>query len=134
MTNQRDEEMVMSRLATFERAPDEIVDLIFSGLKNSGFEVSSSFNLQSARSELADPKACSCPHHGTSECNCQYVVMNVGQSNFPATSLVIHGHDLETTVTFSEELDADRYHRLKNQILVLITEKTSSSSNVHTRG
>src|SRR5689334_24599760 len=45
---------------------------------------------------------CTCPHHGTAECDCQMVVMLVyGNTNDPVT-LILHGNDGQTWVSIGE--------------------------------
>ena len=51
------------------------------------------FDLHSARHVLED---CPCPHHATSECDCQMVILLVyGKSEGPVT-LILHGNDGQT--------------------------------------
>ena len=61
-----------------------------------GLRVTRSFDLQSARQALRDPESCPCPHHGTADCPCQYVVLLVDAGVGPRLTLVAHGHDGET--------------------------------------
>ena len=62
-------------------------------LSSAGLQVVRSFDLRSARVAHAE---CTCPHHGTAECTCQFVVLLVyGQGGAPVT-LVAHGHDGQT--------------------------------------
>jgi hypothetical protein len=61
-----------------------------------GLRVTRSFDLQSARQALRDPESCPCPHHGTAECTCQYVVLLVDAGGDSRLTLVAHGHDGET--------------------------------------
>ena len=61
-----------------------------------GLRVTRSFDLQSARHALRDPKGCPCPHHGTADCTCQYVVLLVDAGDGSHLTLVAHGHDRET--------------------------------------
>ena len=61
-----------------------------------GLRVTRSFDLQSARQALRDPESCPCPHHGTADCNCQYVVLLVDAGGGSHLTLVAHGHDRET--------------------------------------
>ena len=62
-------------------------------LSSAGLQVVRSFDLRSARMTHAE---CTCPHHGTAECTCQFVVLLVyGQGGAPM-SLVAHGHDGQT--------------------------------------
>ncbi len=75
-------------------------------LSDSGLELVRSFDLQSARSSLAEPDLCPCPYHGTSNCNCQYMVWLVRREGGAPLSLAIHGHDDCTYITISGEGDA----------------------------
>ncbi len=59
-------------------------------LHTAGFRVIQSFDLRVARSLLHD---CACPHHGTTSCNCEYIVLLVYRGNNPPLTLVIHGYD-----------------------------------------
>jgi len=62
-------------------------------LSSASLQVVRSFDLRSARVAHAE---CTCPHHGTAECTCQFVVFLVyGQAGAPVT-LVAHGHDGQT--------------------------------------
>jgi hypothetical protein len=58
-------------------------------LTQNGLRVIQTFDLNTARHTLED---CSCPHHGTSECDCQMVVLLVyGETGGPVT-LILHGY------------------------------------------
>ena len=66
-------------------------------LSSAGLQVVRSFDLRSARAAHAE---CTCPHHGTAQCTCQFVVLLVyGQGGAPM-SLVVHGHDGQTWLSF----------------------------------
>jgi hypothetical protein len=57
------------------------------------------FDLNIARSALHD---CSCPNHGTEECDCQMVVLLVyGKATEPET-LILHGNDGRTWLSIAE--------------------------------
>ena len=59
-------------------------------LSRQGLRVLQTFDLRDARLGIAD---CPCPHHGTTHCDCQMVVLLVyGQGALPAT-LILHGND-----------------------------------------
>ncbi len=65
-------------------------------LSSAGLQVVRSFDLRSARAAHAE---CTCPHHGTAQCTCQFVVLLVyGQGGAPVT-LVAHGHDGQTSLS-----------------------------------
>ena len=59
-------------------------------LSQSGLRALQTFDLHTARLTQQD---CPCPHHGTSQCNCQMVVLLVYQGEHPPATLVIHGND-----------------------------------------
>jgi hypothetical protein len=62
-------------------------------LSQTGLRPIPTFDLQTARAGLHD---CSCPHHGTDECDCQMVVVLVyGDTEQPST-LILHGSDGQT--------------------------------------
>lgn len=80
---------------------DRVVGYLTEALTTLGLQVHLSFNLQSARRELANPDGCPCPYHGTVDCSCQYIVMLVSREGFPPISIVAHGHEDQTHLTFS---------------------------------
>lgn len=67
-------------------------------LANAGFHVVQTFDLQVAR--LAHPD-CSCPHHGTDDCNCQLVVLLIYPKKGDPVTLVIHGQDGRTWLSLA---------------------------------
>jgi len=71
----------------------EAAEQLSGHLAEAGFRVTRSFDLQSARQALRDPEDCPCPHHGSTDCTCQYVVLLVGVGNEPPLTLLAHGHD-----------------------------------------
>jgi len=74
-----------------------VITLTAESLASAGLQVVRSFDLQVARASHTD---CTCPHHGTYQCNCQLVVLLVyDQDKLPVT-LVAHGHDGETHLAF----------------------------------
>ena len=64
-------------------------------LTRRGFRVVRSFDLRSAMTAHAD---CECPHHGTAQCTCQFVVLLVyGESGAPAV-ITAHSRDAQAQV------------------------------------
>jgi len=62
-------------------------------LLQAGLHPVQTFDLNTARAGLHD---CSCPHHGTNDCDCQMVVLLVyGKTEAPIT-LILHGNDGQT--------------------------------------
>lgn len=62
-------------------------------LNLAGLQVVRSFDLKVAR---AAHVGCTCPHHGTDQCDCQMVMLLVYAQDGPPVTLVVHGHDGET--------------------------------------
>ncbi len=68
-------------------------------LGQAGLHAVQTFDLQSARHALSE---CPCPHHDTAECDCQMVVLLVyGEAEKPVT-LILHGNQNITWVSFAE--------------------------------
>ena len=75
-------------------APCDLVrQRVARALGEAGLRVRASFDLQTARRLLADPGECPCPHHGTDECACQYVVLLVEQPGEAPVVVVLHGRE-----------------------------------------
>ncbi len=69
-------------------------------LADSGFQVVRSFDFQRAR---AVHPGCTCPHHGMAECDCQMIVLLIYLTADRPVSLVAHGHDGATYLSWGEE-------------------------------
>lgn len=68
-------------------------------LGEAGLRSVQTFDLQAARAALSD---CSCPNHGTDECDCQMVVLLVyGKAEGPVT-LILHGNDGKTWFSIAD--------------------------------
>ncbi len=90
--------MKMNILTADNLDANEAVLRITGLLAGEGYQVTRSFDLQTARAELRAPEECSCPNHGSAACDCQYVVLLVNQPGEAPATLVIHGHDDRTLV------------------------------------
>lgn len=55
-----------------------------------GLQVMRTFDLQATRH---NPTECSCPYHGTHQCDCQMVVLLIYGAGSQPASLVAHCHD-----------------------------------------
>jgi hypothetical protein len=72
---------------------DEALQWTKKQLSQAGLRAMQTFDLHTARHAL---EGCDCPHHGTSECDCQMVVLLVyGNAEQPVT-LILHGNDGQT--------------------------------------
>jgi hypothetical protein len=79
-----------SAILTLQADSQTAIEQSIRRLDRSGFQVMRSFDLKVARSAHV---GCTCPYHGTDQCDCQMVVLLVyGQDEAPV-ALVVHGHD-----------------------------------------
>jgi hypothetical protein len=91
-------------------------------LAGAGLRTVRTFDLQDARAGSHD---CSCPHHGTEQCDCQMVILLVyGSSNKPIT-LILHGNNGKTRLTLDNTMQPAS--PLANQVRKILdfTESTS---------
>lgn len=110
----------MPREFTAHRCCGEITVSIRQALNAAGFHVEQSFDLRSA---LALVPGCTCPHHGTALCNCQYAVMLVyGQTSSPPITLVAHGRDNECWIALSDPPDGQESVDLVSEIVLTLAQ------------
>lgn len=78
---------------------EKIVAEICRELNAAGFHVVQSFDLRSARALFP---ACTCPRHGTAQCDCEYSVLLVyGREPAPET-LIVYGHDAQCWIALAD--------------------------------
>jgi hypothetical protein len=78
---------------------DEALQWTKEQLSRVGMRAVQTFDLHTARAGLHD---CSCPNHGTEECDCQMVILLVyGNAEQPAT-LFLHGNDGQTWLSIAD--------------------------------
>src|SRR5512147_2026701 len=69
-------------------------------LEGRGLRLLETFDLQAGRLASTD---CTCPHHGTADCDCQMLVLMVyGEGAAPAT-LMLHGSDGHTWISLPDD-------------------------------
>lgn len=86
-----------SPLIVFTGDSQAAIAQIMESLTSVGLQVLRSFDLQVARVAHTN---CTCPHHGTDQCNCQLVVLLVYEQDKLPVTLIAHGHDGETQLAF----------------------------------
>jgi hypothetical protein len=80
-------------LLTLKLDNDQAVERIIRRLNDDGLQVVRSFDLQTARSTHTN---CTCPNHGTAECECQMVVLLVYDEQGEPLTLMAHSQDSQT--------------------------------------
>ncbi len=93
---------------------NEIVPIVQRELATAGFRVEQSFDLRSALTLVPN---CTCPHHGTALCDCQYHVLLVyGPAPVPA-SVIVHGRDHQCWIALAEDPNGSVATRLTADIV-----------------
>lgn len=82
-------------------------------LNTAGCQVIRSFDLQEARKAHLD---CACPHHGDAQCSCQMIFLLVYFSDEAPNTIILHGHDGATFVSWDEALSNHRKEMLLNLV------------------
>jgi len=88
-----------SPFLSIDSSCDETLQLTTKQLLKAGLRPVQTFDLHTARLTLHN---CSCPNHGTEDCDCQMIVLLVyGEVAEPAT-LILHGNDGKTWVSVTD--------------------------------
>ncbi|MDL1943448.1 hypothetical protein FBQ99_14005 [Chloroflexi bacterium CFX2] len=86
-------------------------------LSQAGLRALQTFDLHATRARQPQPD-CSCPNHGTADCDCQMVVLMVyGETAEPA-ALILHGSDGQTRFSIADDLS----QRADKQLAAAIKE------------
>jgi hypothetical protein len=103
-----------SVILTLQTDSQAAIEQSIQRLDAAGLQVMRSFDLKAARAAQVD---CTCPQHGTEQCDCQMVVLLVyGQDNQPVT-LVVHGHDGKTQIALVDNPEEQPDNRLIQAII-----------------
>lgn len=87
----------LSPFLTLNYSCGEALQWINQNLAQKGLRVMQTFDLHDARHEMGD---CPCPYHGTSKCDCQMVVLLVYSEATEPTTLILHGNNGQTWLSF----------------------------------
>ncbi len=105
---------------------DQVEAWVKGKLAGADFRVVPTFDLQVARSAHPD---CPCPHHGTDECNCQMVILLVYRKQGAPATLLIHGQDGRSWVSFASPTGKRANQHLEatiRHVLILQVPKIST--------
>lgn len=91
--------MNISPFLSVDHPCDETLQWAKEQLSQANLHAVQTFDLHTARIGLHD---CPCPNHGTTECDCQMVVMLVYEKSEEPVTLILHGNDGQTRVSIAE--------------------------------
>lgn len=86
----------LTSILTLRQSAELTVAWAMQRLMARGFQVERTFDLHAARMTQLD---CPCPYHGTSDCTCQMVVLLVRSPKIQPVTIVVHGHDDQTSLS-----------------------------------
>jgi hypothetical protein len=116
----------MSALLPFlalDQTSEKVQALVSAKLTGAGLRVVPTFNLKIAR--LAHPD-CSCPYHGTDDCNCQMVVLLVYDKQDDPVTLVIHGQGDKAWLSFATPVETRSRYSLESSIRNMLVPRHSN--------
>lgn len=91
-------------------------------LTSAGFRVVRTFDLQTARLAHLD---CTCPNHGTENCNCQMIVLLVYQNKSIPATVIIHGQEGKSWLSLAAPEGKRVSQRFETAILRALRPKFS---------
>lgn len=118
----------MSSLMPFlvlDKTCDQVLTWVEQQLASADFRTVPTFDLQVAR--LAHPD-CTCPYHGTGECNCQMVVLLVYRKQEEPATLVVHGQEDRSWISLAVPVDRRTNQHLELAIRRALTPHLSTIS------
>ena len=101
-------------IITFTSSHETAIAWINKQLIAFGLVVRQSFDLQAAKSAHV---ACTCPHHGTAQCDCQIVVLLVYGEQVAPVTLLIHSQDGNTTLSMEGPVRPEMEDTLECKII-----------------
>ena len=104
-------------LNTFATNHEAAISWIDQELLAQGLIVKPSFDLRAAKSAQ---KECTCPHHGTNQCDCQIVVLLVYGENEGPISLIVHSQDGKTYLSIMGTPVMNEKETLASKIITIL--------------
>ena len=84
-----------------DRSYDEVLPWLKQQLSDAGLRMMQTFDLRLTTS--LQQGQCTCPHHGTDQCDCQMVVLLVYGNGPEPASLILHGNDGHTWLSLVDQ-------------------------------
>lgn len=91
--------MSFSPFLSVEQTCDKVLQWISEQFARAGLHTVQTFDLHTVRAGIGD---CLCQDHGTSQCDCQMVILFVYEQAGEPVTLVLHGNHGQTWLSFAE--------------------------------
>ena len=112
------------QLFTIPLECETAVAQIIERLKSDGLQVIRSFDLKTARMAHTE---CTCPHHGTEQCDCQMVVLLVYEGAGQPITMVAHDFEGNTHVSIEYSPSPESNRLLESAILQALEKENYST-------
>jgi hypothetical protein len=120
----------MNTLSPFLFTPascDQALQLTKKQLSEAGLRLVQTFDLHTARLGL---HGCTCPNHGTEECDCQMIVLLVYGEGAEPVTLILHGNDGQTWISVTD----NPLQRTDKKLLANIRQTLETNPQIHDPG
>ena len=101
-------------LLTLNFDSNQAVEQVSRRLKEDGFQIIRSFDLQTARTAHSN---CKCPYHGMEECDCQMIVLLVYDKHGQPLTMMAHSQDGKTHFELVDSPEQRPQREIKTAIL-----------------
>ncbi len=112
------------KLLTMPQECEAAVEQIIERLKSDGLQVIRSFDLKTARMAHTE---CTCPHHGTEQCDCQMVVLLVYEGTEQPITMVAHDFEGKTHISIEYSPPPESNRVLEAAILQALEKEGNST-------
>lgn len=116
--------MNISPFLSTDSSCDEVLPRISRQLKDAGLRTVQTFDLHSA---MTGAHSCSCPNHGTHECDCQMVVLLVYGAEEEPVTLILHGNRERTWFSLADTIIQNPNPQLQLTIQKALDHQNSAS-------
>ena len=112
----------------FEQRAEHLLPVTIAKLNEAGFRVQWTFDLQAAKEFTP---ACTCPNHGITHCDCQYMVLLVFDKGGIQETLLVHGHDTHSWIVLTAQPGRCPNDGIRRVVQMLYPAESGVSSLEH---
>jgi len=116
--------MTISPFLSTHSPCSEALPMACQQLQEAGLRTVQTFDLHSA---ITGTHGCSCPNHGTEECDCQMVVLLVYGTAAEPVTLILHGNGTQTWFSLADTILQDPNPQLQMTIQKALAQPESRS-------
>ena len=118
--------MALSPFLSTGQTCNEAYRLTSERLQEAGLRLVRTFDLHTVRAGI---HGCSCPHHGSEDCDCQLVILLVYKVGEQPVTLILHGEDGSTWFSTAEAPASGDNSALSLEIKRILERELACYSN-----